>query len=189
MITMTERQSRYTALALLIIVVVGLLAALSYPWVAAYTSQAVEIEDKQREIAAYRRLAGSEDTMQQELAALKRRNPAAGYFVNGETRALAAAKMQQYLKQIVDQNGGELISTQIVQQDESEGSATLRVFLRTGADASPQILYLLESGRPLLFIDKLTISARLARGSTPGATPLVSLDMNFDVTGYFQEGA
>jgi general secretion pathway protein M len=99
--------------------------------------------------------------------------------------------MRQFVKQVVDRNGGELISTQIVQQDEegAQNSARLRVHLRTDLNASAQILYLLESGKPLLFLDKLTISSRLVRGAAKAGSPQVSLDMNFDVTGFLQEGA
>ena len=184
-------RSRYMALALLVFALIAVVGALSQPFVSLHSSQAAAIEIKQEQIAQYQNLAGSQQSLQQELAQLQRRNPAAAYYVQGETPALAAARMRQFVKQVVDRNGGELISTQIVQQDEegAENSARLRVHLRTDLNASAQILYLLESGKPLLFLDKLTISSRLVRGRAKAGSPQVSLDMNFDVTGFLQEGA
>ena len=183
--------SRYTALVLLVLVLIAVLAAFNFPIVSLYLSQATAIEEKHTQIARYQALADSQEALTQELAQLQRRNPAAAYYVQGETPALAAARMQQFVKQVVGQNGGELISTQILQQDdeESANSASLRVHLRTDMAASSRILYLLESGKPLLFLDNLTISARLARGKVSNVSPRVSLDMNFDVTGYLREGA
>lgn len=190
MIVMSTTQSRYLALLLLLFVVASFVSLLIFPYVSAYSAQAGEIDRKQRQITTYEQLAASEDALQQELALLKRSNPAAAYFVDGETPALASARMQQYVKQIIERNGGELISTQIVQQETASdaSSTTLNVTLRTDVNASSQILYLLESGKPLLFLDKVTISTRLVRGTGTTATPQIALDMSFDVTGYLREG-
>jgi len=188
---LSKAQPRYLALLLLVLVVVSVTSLFSYPYVAALSSQGDAIAQKQKQIELYRQLASSEDVLRQELALLQRRNPAAGYYVAGETSALASASMQQYVKQIVDRNGGELTSTRVVQQDDNgaANSATLNVLLRTDMNTSTQILYLLESGKPLLFLDNLTINTRLVRGGGTSTTPLVALDISFDVTGYMQEGA
>lgn len=187
---MSKLQSRYAALLLLLLGVTIVLGLLDYPLVSLYSSRADTLEHKQGQVARYRQLAASQNELDQELAQLKRRSPAAAYFVAGETPALASAKMQQYLKQIVVRNGGELISTQIVKPNESSAASqtSLKVNLRASMEKSPLILYALESGRPLMFLDNLVISARQVRGATAGAPPQVSLDMSFDLTGYVQEG-
>lgn len=188
--TLSKYQSRYLALGLFVVAVSLVVAAMCWPWLATHASQAAELEHKQRQIAVYSGLAASEGSMQQQLTSLQRRNPAAGFYVTGETPALASARMQQYVRQVVDQNGGELISTQVKGGDEgTENSTSLSVHLRTDMGSLPQILYMLESGKPLLFLDNMTISARLVRATSAGSPPRVSLDMNFDVTGYLQEEA
>ena len=190
MTALTPMQSRYLALGILVVVVSLAAAALCYPWVATYTAQAAELDHKERQIRVYRDLAANQNALQEELQQVQRRNPAAAYFVTGETPALASASMQQYVRQIIDQQGGELISTQVVEKgDDTQGSTGLNVHLRADMSTSTRILYMLESGKPLLFIDNLTISARLVRGTSVGDAPRVSLDMNFDVTGYVGEGA
>jgi general secretion pathway protein M len=189
--TMSKLQSRYAALFLLVMTVALAIGLLLYPLISLYGSQTTALERAQNQVVRYQQLADGQNSLQQELAQLKRRSPAAAYYVAGETPALASAKMQQYLKQIVERNGGELISTQILEQDESSvGKQTsLKVNLRANMNTSPQILYSLESGRPLLFLDNLVISARRVRGTTAGAAPQVSLDMSFELTGFIQEGA
>lgn len=191
MTTMTPVQSRYLALGLFVVVASVVIAVFSWPWMATYSTQQAELEHKQKQIGIYRQLSASEGAMKQELTLLQRRNPTAAFYVAGETQALASARMQQYVKQIVDQQGGELISTQVVKKDDDGvgNKARLNVHLRSDMGSSSRILYMLESGKPLLFLDNLSISARLVRGTTVGAAPLVSLDMSFDVTGYLQEGA
>ena len=191
MIALSKLQSRYAALLILVMAAVIAVGSLCYPLVSLYSSQAAALQSKQSQVVRYRQLANGQNSLQQELAQLQRRSPAAAYFVAGETAALASARMQQYLKQIVERNGGELISTQILQPDESSAGnqTSLKVSLRTNMEKSPQILYALESGRPLLFIDNLVISARRVRGATAGAAPQVSLEMSFDLIGYVQEGA
>jgi general secretion pathway protein M len=188
---MTKTQSRYVALSLLVLGTIAVIWLLCYPLVSFYVSQSALIERKEGQIARYRQVSENQEALEQELALLKRRSPAASYYVAGETSALASAKMQQYLKQIVQRNGGELISTQVLKEDEPEsaGSTSLRVHLRAELESSWQILYVLESGRPLLFLDNIVISARPVRGRKVTDAPIISLDMNFDVTGYLREGA
>jgi general secretion pathway protein M len=191
MIKMTTVQSRYAALSLLVLVTVAILWMLFYPLVSLHGSQAFNVQRKENQISRYQQIADSQESLEEELALLKRRSPAAAYYVAGETSALASARMQQYLKQIVQKNGGELISTQILTEEDAESadSTSLRVHLRADLNASWQILYALESGRPMLFLDDIIISARPVRARKPTDMPTISLDLNFDVTGYLQEGA
>ena len=191
MIELTRMQSRILALALLLLMLGITLWLMVYPLVSFHVAQSAGITRKQEQIALYETMANSQQALKSELVSLRSRNPAATYYVAGETPALASAKMQQYLKQVVERNGGELISTQIVSSDEtdSEKSSSLKVHLRSDISAATQIIYTLESGRPLLFIDDLVISARRVRGAAAGAPPLISLDLNFELTGYLQEGA
>lgn len=190
MMNPSKMQSRVAALALLLVTVVAGLWLMFYPVVSLHVAQAEEIERKERQLTRFHQLADSQEALQRELATLRRRNPAASYYVAGETPAIASANMQQYLKQVVERNGGELISTQILTAD-GDGAAqssSLKVHLRGNIESSAQIVYLLESGRPLLFIDELSISARRVRGKTAGAPPEIALDLNFELTGYIKEG-
>lgn len=185
----TAHRSRLLALGLLLVAVIIVLAAILYPWMSAHAVQAAEIRHMQKQLQVYRSLSEGHASMQQELSSLQRRNPSSVYYVSGETPALASASMQKYIKQIVDQQGGELISTQAVKDEGSDGPANIRlkVNLRSDMNASSRILYQLESGRPLLFTDNVTISARLVRGASAGDSPRISLDTSFDVTGYLAE--
>jgi general secretion pathway protein M len=191
MIRMSKLQSRYAALALLVAGAAVVLWSVCYPLVSLYSSQAANLERKQNQIVRYRHVADNQEALDKELALLKRRSPAADYYIAGETPALASAQVQQYLKQVVQKNGGELISTQILAAGDADNaqSTSLKVQLRADVNASWQILYALESSRPMLFIDNLVISARPVRGRTAQDAPTVSLDLSFEMTGYLREGA
>jgi general secretion pathway protein M len=191
MMTLSKHQSRYAALLLLLLGILLVAWLLSYPLVSLYSSQVAIIQQKENRVARDRQLVESQELLRQELEQLKSRNPGAAYYVAGETPALASARMQQYLKQIVERNGGELISTQILPKKESQGvdSTSLKVHLTADLNASWQILYALESGRPMMFLDSLVISARPERRRSLEEAPAISLDINFHMTGYLKEGA
>ena len=94
--------------------------------------------------------------------------------------------MQKYLKGIVTRNGAEVISTQIATSDDDAENdrISLKVHLRADIRAAMVILHALESGRPMLFVDDLAISARAVRGQTPNDPPTVQLDLQFEIGGY-----
>ncbi len=189
--SLTDAQSRILALLILAIAVSGALWLISAPWLATFSSQRDQIARLQTRIAASSRLAEQQDAMQRHLEAVQRQSPAVTYYVAGETPAIASAKLQQYVKQILDRFGGELVSTQILDDNVDDGNDAIRLKLhiKVGHEGSWQVLYALESGRPMLFVDNLSISARPVPVRSQGNRPALELDLQFDVTGYLVEGA
>ena len=179
-------KSRIAAFALLglVIVCAGLIAL--GPVVVLHRAQTDEIEARSHELTTYRRLASGQAQIEQQLSSLNQRSVATDYHVKGDSPALASANMQKYLKNIVTRNRAEVISTQIVASDDGEESyrISLKVHLRADIRAAMAILHALESGRPMLFVDELAISARPVRGRTPNDPPTVQLDLQFEIGGY-----
>lgn len=184
--TDTSRHSRTYAIALLLLAVLVAGLAILGPPFALYRAQATAIEDGRSELARYQRLVASKAELEQRLAGLSRRSAASKYYVQGATPALASANIQKYLNNIVTRNGAEVISTQIVtaQGDATDNQVSLRVHMRADIDSAMVILHSIESGRPMLFVDELSINGRPVRGRTPEDPPGVQLDMQFELKGY-----
>ena len=181
-----SRHSRTFAIALLLLIVVVLSLLVCAPPLVLYRAQAQSIDDSMRELATYRRLVASKAQLEQQLAGLSRRSAASKYYVQGATHALASANIQKFVKNVVTRNGAEVISTQITasQNDPDGNRVSLRVHMRADIDAAMAVLHKVESGRPMLFVDDLSISARPVRGRTPDEPPTMQLDMQFELIGY-----
>lgn len=120
-----------------------------------------------------------------QVAMAEKRN---GYYLENDKPTLAAAELQRRVKQIVEQYGGGIVSSQILGEQEQDGlhRVVLRVNLRMDLPAFERILYSLETQPPVLVLDNVTIVARPS-GSTArwrGSANLQELDASLDVMGY-----
>lgn len=120
-----------------------------------------------------------------QVAMAEKRN---GYYLENDKPTLAGAELQRRVKQIVEQYGGGIVSSQILGEQEQDGlhRVVLRVNLRMDLPAFERILYSLETQSPVLVLDNVTIVARPS-GSTArwrGSANLQELDASLDVMGY-----
>jgi general secretion pathway protein M len=132
--------------------------------------------------------------LEAELAALKRSRSSEAFYLPEANRSLAGASLIGRINRLIDQQGGTLISSQILGGAEKEAvpSVTVRAHMRVSIDALAVILHQLETGNPAIFLDDVRISARtvpraarLRSGSTerPGD---VALEVTYDATGYMR---
>jgi len=189
MMQMTRLQSRIAALLMSGTVIVVLAWLIIFPLVGHYLVLGQSVEDKRSQVIRFRNLAANHDQLTSRLVQLKRRSSAKVFYVTGATPALASANMQQHLKQIIGSVGGERISTQLLPQSTKDTplAAVLQVHLRADVSTLLQILYRLENGQPMFFLDDLTIKARPLRSAAQAAQPANILDVRFNLTGYLQE--
>lgn len=187
--SMTPALSRALAIAILALVTLLVASAVVGPAIALERSQAAVVADKQRQLQAYERVVEGRERVATQLDSLSRSAPSSEYFVSGETAALGTAAMQQYLRALVGRNNAELISTQVATGGNGEGEVLLVVHVRAQLAAAMNILYGLESGKPMLFVDDLVITARPVRAQSPGERPGVELDMQFEIAGYMRDPA
>ncbi len=187
--TWTQGQQRAAALLLLLLVVGGVLAALILPvWSAnaRYTETLADMSDR---LERLQRVAATRDGLQSRYTDLQRQQGQDVYYLQSESEALATAELQRIAKQGITDNGGLLLSTQVISSQVEEGftRATIRVRMRGSLEAVVKALYGFETGTPLLFLDNLSMRgtpgmplSRLRRQST------LRTDMNvdFELSGY-----
>ena len=176
---------RLAALALLLA-----LPALGYLGVAAplmdgYAEARAEIVAKRERLTRLYRVAALRDGLQARLSALRRTQADSGVFLDGSTPALAAARLQDRVSRLAGQTGGEVRSVQSLKPEPGDGVTRIAVKARVTGDvrALQELLYALETGRPLIFVEDLEVRARLRRGET-GLALDPELTVNLTLAGF-----
>jgi CHASE3 domain sensor protein len=142
-------------------------------------------EDARHRTAHYLRVAERKSSAETELGSSKLTALIKQNYLTAEAPGIAYAELQQQIKEIISAAGGVALSTQLVQETQTEEESAEKIIVRVrmqGDSYSLQKLVLaIEQRKPLLFFDRLTIAA--PSKSKPNAAE--QLDIRFDVYGYF----
>jgi general secretion pathway protein M len=181
---------RLAALGLLCALILFVVAGIVLPLVGLYSSSAVYGSELRARLAQLTLLAANDAALKGQLQRVRRSDPAGGYFLTGSTPSLALAKLQQMVKQLAERNGGELVSTQnVTAEDKQTGPipVSMKVHVRGDVRTLLDLLYALESGRPMLFLDNIIVTANPAGQSLTESGPGARvLDIRFDLLGYLR---
>lgn len=190
--TLSPKQSQLLAVAILLVVIAALYSLFLSPLLTRYITSSEQIEQLEHQKAVYERVAAGMESNQAQLEALRQNNPIADLYLAETRPTLAAAELQQHLSRMVGASGGQVVSTQILQKD-SDGALSvvaLQVHIRGEISDLVNLLYSIESGRPLLFVENLQISSVAqrtpqrrvqARRNQAPRKVLPSLDVRFDL--------
>ncbi|MGH6751640.1 MAG: type II secretion system protein GspM [Bradyrhizobium sp.] len=180
--------SRFIALFLAILVVAAGVVGLVVPLAEAFLGKAAAIDDTRNLLERYERAAAARPALEQELATLDRQPIDTGFYLTGANEALSAAALQGNVSSLISSHGANLGSIQTLpaQPDKGLRRVAIRVQMNTTNDVALQVLHALEAGKPLLFIDNLTIARRDAATS---ASVIPVLSIAFDLYGYLPAAA
>jgi general secretion pathway protein M len=122
-------------------------------------------------VARYQRMLQAFPGLQAELKQVNNNQQLDEYYFSAETSALAGAKVQGKVKEIISSSGGSLTSTQVLSGIKSEPTQKVQVRVQMRGDTATliDVLYKIEEARPLLFIEQLSVRAQ-ARRSTRRTT-------------------
>jgi general secretion pathway protein M len=191
-VRLTPAQKRVAALALAAAAAGLVYGGIVYPVLEAHRQFNQRIGDLGHRLGQYKRLAQDRAALQSTLEQHKRADAARNYYLAEHNPALAAAELQGLLKRAVDQARGELVSTQMTGGQRAERSAEVSVKLQVRGDIRTlqRLLYSLESARPLLFVNQLSVSAApLARTPKgPLQSAVKELVIILEVSAYTREG-
>lgn len=180
---------RLAAVALLVAVAgLGWLAVVQ-PLANAYQRQRAEIAHTQSLLARYERLGDARAALEARLAELEDRQAAGRRVLTAASPSLAAAQLQNDVKELVGRHGGDLKSTQVIAGDR-EGpfrKITLRASMDADLTSLQRIFHGLEASHVYRFLDNVEIRARLARRRTEATSVPTMLDVRFDVFAYLRE--
>ncbi len=128
------------------------------------------IASAQERLARYHALIEARDDWTRRLAQLRRIEKRSGLLLPGETRALAAAALQNRVQALAEGSAVDLRSLQVMAESAPEadvpaGLEPIEIKAELVADIQGlrDFLHGLEQRRPLLFLDDFSVRARLQR--------------------------
>lgn len=185
---MTPRLSRLLALALLVVVIAVPYLAVVRPYLETLAANRETIREQAALRDRYLGLAANDAALDERLADLgDETDGGESAYLEGASEALVAADLQNRVKTVVQDNGGVLNSTQILDPTSESGfrRLTVRVRMSASTEALYKILYDFEAQRPFLFIDNIDINARTIR-MPDRERETVELIVSFDLFGFMR---
>ena len=172
------------SLAALVMLAVALVAV---PWWMQWSTYREAAATTAERIARYRSLIDSRDAFKAQLRQLEEQPRERGYFIEADNPELAAADLQQRIKEMVSKAGGTLVSTQSIFGDEKgpPRKVEIKVRMKGDVEALAKVLYAIERNTPVLMVEDLAVrSRRTVKGRRNNRVEGYSLDANFRVIGY-----
>ncbi len=153
------QQKRGIALALLFLVLFILFSGVFFPLINQYEEKKLAIQKLEHRLESYATIIESRNTIIQQVSTLKESIKSSAIFNTQNSIPLAAADMQQRIKNAVANAGGELSSTQNNPQKEMGRLLKISINVRFSGSmrALQTILFELESAKPFMLIDKIKI--------------------------------
>lgn len=186
-------QSRFLTAALLLALLALLIGAIAIPAWSMNRHYDALISGMSDQLAIYKRVATHSDAYQAEYQQLVRLQQLDKRYLQGATESLATAELQRTVKQVVAGGKGDIISTQVMPTTEQEGfkRVAIRTRMKSTLEDMVAIFHALESGKPYLFIDDVTIRSRpVSRRRLPAYKALDQtlsiLDIDFRLSGYLR---
>lgn len=179
--------SRATAFGLLAGVLLMLYALLIGPLVAAYGEVNGAIAQSTELLGRYQRVIAQHSALKVMLDRVNEQHTQSGFYVPGNTDALAAARLQEIVNSRVESNGAQVRSVQILpaREDGDFRRVGVRIQMTASIGAIARILYAFEAGDTYLFVDNLDISNRRSRRRARAAQVAdPELLVRLDLTGY-----
>jgi len=191
-----RQQSRPLAIGLLVVALV-LVYFLFFHWfVIKHVRLSGEIGRLEDQIARYKGTVEMADPMRERLNELRASQMDSALFLAGEDPNIATAELIRMLRDWVDRSATDaelcnITNTSPRRNSDPERFRSVRVNVRMQCplDDFMRILYDMETGVPLVFVDNMMINQRLTpdqRGRR-GSTPYGQLDIRFEMYGYLNQ--
>ncbi len=194
---MSPQVSRFAAIGLLVLTVLVLIFYVIGPLGQGYINKADEISMLEKRLGTLRAMLANKTLVQTELKRLDSLNESGDVFLKGNKEAIASANLREFVNDIVKKSGGVLVSTQQYPAPSIDTASAIGLRLQFNGEISnlTSLLYKLESARPLVFIDKMTVTSSAAR-KRPGSRSRrlsaklsrKSLTVRLDIVGYMVAG-
>lgn len=193
---MSPRVSRFAAVGLLLVLVLALIFYGIVPLILAYGSNREEIASLEKRLHVMQTMLENESNIDEKLAELEGLYSQGDFFLNGNRAAIASANLRDLVNEFVKKSGGVLVSTQEYKAEPLNAAEAigLRVQFKGETEHLVDLLHSLESSRPLLFVEKMTVTSSAARKRSVSKRRLSrraasgSLTVKINVYGYIVTG-
>lgn len=174
------------ALGILAAVVGVIWFTVFHPLVSTFEDQREARDQSLRLLSAYKTALAIRPSLETSLSQLQQQGRSASGLVEGNSPALAAARLQNDIRTIVESSGGEVRSTQNLPVSNTNSFEKIDI----GCDLSvpmsrlKDIVYQIETHTPYLFIDKVDIRMPENWQSADENMPAPKLEIRWVVSGY-----
>ncbi len=157
--TLNDKQQRWLAVGLLLAIIIALALLILLPWYSSLTKTLEAIDEQIFRDKRYQRVIASREEVLLEVEQGRKEINALGYFSNQKTASLAAAELQKRIKDMAQNAGGEISSTQVLPNKDQDGllRITVKVNLNGDMEMLRNFLFAIEVEKPLMMIENLTI--------------------------------
>ncbi|MGI9510547.1 MAG: type II secretion system protein GspM [Geminicoccaceae bacterium] len=181
--------ARIAAVAIFAILLFAVNQFAVQPLLETYRDNQVSIANAQERLRRYQALAEEKPGLTDRLALLESDVEASTAYLEGGSDALAAAMLQNLVANAIDGAGGQVKSLRSLPAVDVEDRSDVHrtgVQLRFAADIDSfaEALYDLESMDPVLSIDRLEVTAAVARRAKNDVDAPQMLEVRLDIYGY-----
>lgn len=194
MVTLIEPgNSRRTAIMLAVIAVI-LVYLLGFHWfIIRHIDYGDEISELATQLGRFQRVAAQREQVEGQLASLQGRRSESNLFLEEGDFNEAAAGMSERLNQMVSTQASDtcqIVSRQPVRARVVERfeKVTVNVRMRCDIEDLMKVLYQLETGVPMIYVEELTVIKPRARRRTRNqeSVSISELDVRFNMSGYLR---
>jgi len=186
----SKQMQRWLAVVLLVAAILLISLAVIVP----LANKGLELLDAKNNlvfrIQQYERILARKDAVIASMIAIKEQYQKRGLLNRQSTGALASAEVQEFIKKVITEAGGQLSSTQALPLSTKNEFSRITVSVRmTGnSEVLRAVLYKLETSTPLLIINQIEI--RPMRGvrsrTTRQIEPSNELNINFQAVSFMR---
>ncbi len=181
---------KVVAVAVLAAVVGAFLLIVVQPVVTRFTAYGETIDRSRDLLARYERLGNSRPELEAQLVQLRKAQASAGGFLEGASVELAAATLQNKIKTVIKESGGNLRSTQILRvEDDADGlfrRVGVRVTMTGTVESLHEVFYALETSVPYLFLENIDIRGRRSQNARKKVANAAVLQVRYNAYGYME---
>ncbi|MBT3812906.1 MAG: hypothetical protein HOE45_11035 [Gammaproteobacteria bacterium] len=156
---LNSTQQRWVGAGLLLSIIISVGALIIVPWLNDLSEINDEIDEQVFRIKRYQRVIASREEVLIDVEQGRKEINALGYFNTQASSSLATAELQNNIKAMAVDAGGELSSSQVLPNKEQNGLTriTVKVKLTGDMEMLRSLLYQIEIKKPLLIIENITV--------------------------------
>jgi general secretion pathway protein M len=182
---------RGLALTILAALLLGVYGFAVEPFISDFKRDSQSIDQLHMVLARYEKAGRELPDLTTRLEELRQRGPAQAGYLDGQNETVTAAILQDRLKSLVQSHGGMLKSTQVMAgKDDGEAKrVTVRGEMIATVATLQRVIYDLEAGLPILFIDNLDVRTIVRSRGAADPDQDTQIEIHFDVYGYMRRAA
>jgi len=193
---LSQRRTCILALSALLLLPLVILALIATTWLEQLGSMDNQIQDDLDRLVRYQRLVSSLPGLRAALEQEQSNDSYKAFYFDADTPAIAGAQLQSEVQEMVRAAGARPVSAQVLPSDDNDDPARVRVRIQLQGTTEQlfDVLYRIESARPFLLIDQMSVRSQARSDRSFGRRSVRrsrqpddqgQLTVRLDIFGYF----